>query len=56
MTKEFLRECLNHLKNMNYCYVFTLKQVDEVIKNCKMKVMYEPNECGYTIKKIKENK
>ena len=53
MNKSFLKECLSQLNEMNFCYVYTIQQVEEVLKHCKKKATYVPNECGYTIKIIR---
>lgn len=59
MDKQFLKECLKQLKDYNFCYVYTQKQVDEVLKKIDKEVRVVPNECGFTIniarKGVKKN-
>lgn len=54
MTNGFLRECLQQLDDLNFCYVYTILQVEEVMKKYNKKLVYEPNECGYTIKVVRK--
>lgn len=54
MNKDFLKECLRQLKDYNFCYVYTKKQVDELLTKIDKEVRVVPNECGFTINIIRK--